>query len=513
MPLGKTQIPYQGLSKLKDSQQALTRNEIITRYCQGVKGKAAYKMINTEQPDEQTICFKFRYTCDQGEIFGDEDEIDASGESTGYTKVGQVGEICKPMSDVFNDSSSGNNGGGCNGGGHDGGGYNGGGNCGGDGTGTIDVSYHGMCFGACLNGPCAKVCGKYITKGKGLLGGRLRRCERCERRLRKYNCLSNFNSGGSCFVDGRKFVCTRCNEQLDCANGAGEWCDPMIDVGPRKLTRKERRRMRREARRERRRGGGEEYCEDCEVASNRPRRERGKFWKFLGDAVQVAAPLAAGVYLGKLGLENCTKVYDTYSQHKADAGETIPAPNCQSNALGGYAGFGSPWSTLGGGGNIGLNANIGVQGNLYNNANMGGQWPNYAYNSPNLGLNNSINGIYSPFNANVHGYANGNLGNYFPQQPFGNQFGNQFGNNNPWLQNQFNNPGSFYGNNYFGPSAQDLSRQRTLWNPGISAGNGNVNNNLWGNQFYSGQGNNPYIYNNGFNNGQQNQQSCLGITC
>jgi hypothetical protein len=330
----------------------------------------------------------------------------------------------------------------------------------------------------------------------------------------KIGCLGGLAPNGSCRHEGRNYVCTKCNEQLDCSNGAGQWCDPELDYYPTKLSKKDRRKMRRAERRARRRGdgGGEYYCEDCEVASSgRPRRS-GKFWDFLGKVVEVGVPVAGSVYLGKLGLENCTKLYDTYSTHKSNAGETIPAPNCQGNALGGFAGFNNPWSQLGAGSNIGLAANIGVQGNLYSGANMGGVWPQTAFGAPGMGMFNSMNGMNSMYNPNVYANANGAAGAFYQPQPFGQQWGQQpwggqqwNGNTgiNPWAQNQMYNPGGFYGNNFFGPTPQDFSMQRSMWNPGRTIGG---NYNPWGQQFYNGSGGGQ------FPGGQQ--QGCIqGINC
>ena len=186
--------------------------------------------------------------------------------------------------------------------------------------------------------------------------------------------------------------------------------------------------------------------------------------------------------------KNCTKRYVVYSGYKADAGETIPKPECQSS--GGYPGS-FPGMYQGGLPNYGANLQIGAQGSFYNNYNMNGQYPFNQYNSPQpqYNYNNNFpnnnfqngNGSFSAYvDVNAFHYGNGNPGNY-------------------WQNNgQFNNPNNYYNS---APSAQYYSFMRST-NPQYSN--------------YPQQG---QQYQNNFNYGypphpQGNNRSCqMGVDC
>ncbi|MDH4469181.1 MAG: hypothetical protein QE271_14065 [Bacteriovoracaceae bacterium] len=511
------------LAGYSDEQMARERFRYMKNVCKnGIEPEFidATPVTDDDQKKDGQSCVTYTWTCKEGTKNG--------AKASGGSDLVQTKVVCKTADQIFTeDDGNGNN----NNNHHNDNNCDGGeGNCGG--TTTVDIATSGMCFGNC--GPCADVCGKYLSKGKGLFGGRWRKCRRCFERFKKVSCLANLDMGGSCGHSGRTFVCTRCNEQPDCANGAGSWCDPGMDdeYVPRKKSRRERRRDRRADRRYGGRygGSGEEYCEDCERTG---RRRSGKFWDFLGKVVEVGVPVAAGVYTNKLGLDNCRKLYETYSGYKANAGETIPAPNCQGNALNGFSGFNNPGIGFGyglngilavnGGGNLQTNLNPNFPLNTFNNVNNGQFFAQNGHNNfigPQPGSwANGANGFYLNANAGV--------GNPFGYNPYGASAGfNPFGQQgfNPYGVNQpFNNFNGF-GNGQFNPwgvSAQDVSIQRSF-PPGRTIGGNNFNQQ---NQFFQNGFNTNQLpgglpsYSYGQSGYQQNQQySCpsggqVGINC
>lgn len=502
---------YAGFS---DAQMASERIGYMKKVCaNGVQPKFFFAAPVEDDPAQPgKACVRYTWKCTEG------NKVEGV-QATGGSDLEQASVECKTPSEVFrdNDNNAGGNsqGGGCQGGSQGGNGQ-GDGNCGG-GNGHWngdDIYISGMCFGSCIGGPCEKQCGKYLRKGKGWLGGKRRRCLKCLKRYAEVGCMYRMMGQGSsstCSQRGRTMHCSNCDTDLGCAYGAGGGCDPSMGGGiytDGGLTKKQRRKLRRW---ERKHGDtGEEYCEDCERSDSRRRRGSGKFWDFLGKVVEVGAPVAGQVLMTKYSLDSCNKLYNTYSGYKADAGETIPSPQCGGNALTNYPGFYNTGAYVGGNFGPGYMPSYGSQGYYWNNNNMGGTWPNAAYNAPSLAMWQNVNGVgnASFYNPGVYANANGFNGYYY-NNGNGPQYGISYGNNPNYYYQNYNAMGYYGANAYYGggPTAQDIA----IWRARQGTTAGNYNGNYYN---YS-----PY-FNNGYgqpnsptNNGSSPSGCVVGINC